>query len=67
MNIGLRGVNANVQNSQERFQWISVPGSFWRAQAMATDDFFHARLDSMIDLRHPLAAALPEARLQLER
>ena len=22
---------------------------------MATDDFFHARLDTMIDLRHPLA------------
>jgi transposase, IS5 family len=22
---------------------------------MATDDFFHSRLDSMIDLRHPLA------------
>ena len=22
---------------------------------MATDDFFRARLDSMIDLRHPLA------------
>ena len=22
---------------------------------MATDDFFHARLDSMIDMRHPLA------------
>jgi IS5 family transposase len=28
---------------------------FWRAQLMATDDFFRARLDSMIDMRHPLA------------
>jgi transposase, IS5 family len=28
---------------------------FWRAQAIATDDFFRARLDSMIDMRHPLA------------
>jgi hypothetical protein len=23
---------------------------------MATDDFFRARLDGMVDLRHPLAA-----------
>jgi hypothetical protein len=28
---------------------------FWRAQAMATDDFFRVRLDSMIDMRHSLA------------
>jgi transposase, IS5 family len=28
---------------------------FWRAHPMATDDFFRARLDSMIDMRHPLA------------
>jgi transposase, IS5 family len=28
---------------------------FWSAHPMATDDFFRARLDSMIDMRHPLA------------
>ncbi len=29
---------------------------FWRVVQMATADFFRARLDTMIDLRHPLAA-----------
>src|SRR5882724_313759 len=28
---------------------------FWRSPPMPTDDFFRARLDSMIDMRHPLA------------
>lgn len=28
---------------------------FWKAPPMPTDDFFRARLDSMIDMRHPLA------------
>ena len=31
---------------------------------MATDDFFHARLDQMIDLRHPLAALARPAELE---
>ena len=40
---------------------------FWRAQAMATDDFFRARLDSMIDLHHPLvvlATRMPWAAIE---
>jgi hypothetical protein len=32
-----------------------VSWEFWSAHPMATDDFFRARLDSMIDMRHPLA------------
>ena len=34
-----------------RYRFLEV----WRAYLMATDDFFRARLDSMIDMRHPLA------------
>jgi transposase, IS5 family len=40
---------------------------FWRAQAVATDDFFRARLDSMIDMRHPLevlATRMPWAEIE---
>jgi len=38
-------------------QWRSVSGRTGAlpAAAMATDDFFRARLEQMIDLRHPLA------------
>jgi IS5 family transposase len=32
-----------------------ISGSFGGHLAMATEDFFRARLDSMIDMRHPLA------------
>jgi IS5 family transposase len=44
--------------------------SFWEfleLQPMATDDFFRARLDTMIDLRHPLAVLairLPWGRIE---
>jgi hypothetical protein len=31
-------------------------------QPLATDDFFRARLDTMIDLRHPLAVLATEVR-----
>ena len=35
-----------------------MDGNFWGNEGllpMATDDFFRARLDAMIDLKHPLA------------
>jgi hypothetical protein len=38
-------INCNVQ------QFLGVEALL----ALATDDFFRARLDEMIDLRHPLA------------
>ena len=34
--------------------WVQFLGVL-ELQPMATDDFFRARLDTMIDLRHPLA------------
>jgi hypothetical protein len=45
-------VNADVQNSQNQIQWQLFSGSAG-GQAMATDDFFCARLDGMVDPRHP--------------
>jgi len=47
-------VNADGQNSQNQIQWQLISGSFG-GLAMATDDFFRARLDGMVDPRHPLA------------
>jgi hypothetical protein len=40
---------------------------FWRDHPTATDDFFRARLDSMIDMRHPLvvlATRMPWAEIE---
>ena len=45
------------------FQWRVLE----RASEMATDDFFRARLDSMIDMRHPLvvlATRMPWAEIE---
>ena len=39
------------RNGFNGFRFLGVLG----ALPMATDDFFRARLDSMIDMRHPLA------------
>ena len=40
-----------LRNESNWVQFLGVLG----LQSMATDDFFRARLDTMIDLRHPLA------------
>jgi len=46
-------VFSDSQNSREDIQWRSIPEIFG-AEEMATDDFFRARLDGMVDPRHPL-------------
>ena len=58
------------ENSQEAIQWSAVPGSFLLPMATTNDDFFRARLDQMIDLRHPLAVLatrMPHVRLDVLR
>lgn len=51
----LCGVSSGDQISELALQWLLFPGSSGGDDPMATDDFFRARLDQMIDLRHPLA------------
>lgn len=51
MNTGGGGVNADGQKSQNQIQWKLISGSSG-GQAMATDDFFRARLG-------PLGTELP--------
>jgi hypothetical protein len=48
-------VIADSQISQQAVQLTPFPGSFGGQLPMATDDFFRAWLDQMIDMRHPLA------------
>ncbi|MCS6997683.1 MAG: hypothetical protein NZ533_12210 [Casimicrobiaceae bacterium] len=52
------------QRFPNRWQFLGVLGLL----PMATDDFFRARLDTMIDLRHPLAvlaSRMPWAEIEI--
>jgi hypothetical protein len=48
-------VFADSQIAKQPVQLTLVSGSFGGELPMATDDLFRARLDQMIDMRHPLA------------
>jgi hypothetical protein len=48
-------VIADDQIFQQAVPWASFPGSSGGDAPMATDQFFRARLDHMLDKRHPLA------------
>src|SRR5262245_5765921 len=53
-------------NSQNPFQCAPLPGSF-RTTTITTADFFRARLDQMIDMKHPLvvlASRMPWAQIE---
>jgi transposase, IS5 family len=60
-------VIADRQISQQAVQLTPFPGSFGGQLPMATDDSFRARLDQMIDMRHPLsvlATRMPWAQIE---